>query len=86
MAVAVHQRVRDINGNSRFYPACQQLTMHTVRQGEEGIERHDSSSATKITGRFSVTVGTVSHVLVLRVKKLCCPVNMVTRVYTFRVD
>ena len=69
MAVEVHHRVRDINGNSRFYPASQQLTMHTVQQGEEGIERHVSSSATKIAGSFSVTVGTVSHVLVLRVKK-----------------
>ena len=69
MAVAVHHRVRDINGNSRFFPGCQQLITHTVRQAEEGIERHVSSSATKIAGRFSVTVGTVRHVLVLRVKK-----------------
>ena len=63
--------VGNINGNSRFYPGCQQLTMHTVWQGEEEIERQVSSSATKIAGHFSVTVHvvTVSHVLVLRVKK-----------------
>ena len=86
MTVAVHQRVRNINGNSRFYPACQQLTMHTVQQREEGIERHVSSSATKLAGSFSVTVGTLSHVLGLRVKKQCRPINMGTCVYTFRVD